>query len=88
MIVKTDGSFAALVMIHPQPHIPAVQVKTTLLWAETGAEGVTTIDIIVALLPFHISYAELHTMMPKCKCKVCIICSSRTWPLPLLAAVH
>ena len=87
--MKSDGSFAALVMIHPQPHIPAVQVKTTPLWAETRAEGVTTVDIItVLLLPFHISYTELLTMMPKCKCKVCIICSSRTWPLPLLAAVH
>ena len=39
MIVKTDGSFAALVMIHPHPRIPTVQVKTTPLWAETGAEG-------------------------------------------------
>ena len=33
-----------------------------------------------------LSYTELHTMMPKCKCKVCIICSERTWLL--LAAVH
>ena len=41
----------------------------------------------IIAIPHQLHWAtELHTMMPKCKCKVCIICSGRTWPL--IAAVH